>query len=100
MYRSTLKTTRSDIRSRVKDAQELFREAAATTGETAKNLREEGLELLDVAVSKAQDVQAAAIETSKEIAATTDEYVQENPWRAIAISAGIGLLVGLVISRK
>ena len=72
MYRSTLKTTRSDIRSRVKDAQELFREAAATTGETAKNLREEGLELLDVAVPKAQDVQAAAIETSKEIAATTD----------------------------
>jgi ElaB/YqjD/DUF883 family membrane-anchored ribosome-binding protein len=45
-------------------------------------------------------VQAAAIEAGKEIAATTDDYVQENPWRAIAISAGIGLLVGLVISRK
>ncbi len=100
MYRSNLKTTSKDIRSLVKDAQELFHEAAATTGETAENLREKGLELIDTAVSKAQDVQAAAIEISKEIVATTDEYVQENPWRAIAISAGIGLLVGLIISRK
>jgi len=99
MHRSTLRT-RSDLRSMVEDAQELFREAAATTGEKAEDLRDKGLELLDSAVSKAQDVQAAAIEAGKEIAATTDDYVQENPWRAIAISAGIGLLVGLAISRK
>ncbi|MEM4988475.1 DUF883 family protein [Collimonas sp. H4R21] len=99
MHRSTLRT-RSDLRSMVEDAQQLFREAAATTGEKAEDLRDKGLELLDSAVSKAQDVQAAAIEAGKEIAATTDDYVQENPWRAIAISAGIGLLVGLAISRK
>lgn len=99
MHRSTLRT-RSDIRSLVEDAQELFRAAAATTGEKAEDLRNKGLELLDSAVSKAQDVHAAAIEAGKEIAATTDDYVQENPWRAMAISAGIGLLVGLVISRK
>jgi len=99
MHRSTLRT-RSDIRSMVEDAQQLFREAAASTGEKAEDLRNKGLELLDSAVSKAQDVQAAAIEAGKEIAATTDDYVQENPWRAIAISAGIGLLVGLAISRK
>ncbi|SDX83985.1 Membrane-anchored ribosome-binding protein, inhibits growth in stationary phase, ElaB/YqjD/DUF883 family [Collimonas sp. OK242] len=99
MHRSTLRT-RSDLRSMVEDAQQLFREAAASTGEKAEDLRDKGLELLDSAVSKAQDVQAAAIEAGKEIAATTDDYVQENPWRAIAISAGIGLLVGLVISRK
>lgn len=99
MHRSTLRT-RSDIRSMVEDAQKLFREAAATTGEKAEDLRDKGLELLDSAVSKAQDVQAAAIEAGKEVAATADDYVQENPWRAMAISAGIGLLVGLVISRK
>ncbi|AMP07701.1 hypothetical protein CPter291_5189 [Collimonas pratensis] len=84
----------------VEDAQELFREAAATTGEKAEDLRQKGLELLDAAVSKAQDVQAAAIEAGKDIAATADDYVQENPWRAIAISAGVGLLLGLAISRK
>ncbi|MFC5473183.1 DUF883 family protein [Paraherbaspirillum soli] len=100
MYKSTLKTTRSDIRTLVRDAQELFREAAASTGQKAEDLRVRGLELLDSAVATAQDVQAVALETGKEIAASTDDYVQENPWRAVAISAGIGLLVGLVIARK
>jgi ElaB/YqjD/DUF883 family membrane-anchored ribosome-binding protein len=99
MHRSTLRT-RSDIRSLVEDAQELFREAATATGEKAEGLRQKGLELLDAATSKAQDVHAAAIEAGKDIAATTDDYVQENPWQAIAIAAGVGLLLGLAISRK
>ena len=56
--------------------------------------------LLDTALTKAQDVQAAALDTGKELAASADDYVQENPWRAVSISAGVGLLVGLIIGRK
>jgi ElaB/YqjD/DUF883 family membrane-anchored ribosome-binding protein len=100
MKATTLKTTRTDIRTLVKDAQELFREATTATGEKADELRSRGLQLLDSAVGKAQEVQAAALETSKELAAQTDDYVHENPWRAVAISAGIGLLIGVLISRK
>lgn len=77
MQKSSFKTTRGDIRSLVKDAQDLFHEAAANTGDTAELLRDKGLELLDLAVAKAQDVQTAALETGKEIAATTDDYVQK-----------------------
>ncbi|MDY7546009.1 DUF883 family protein [Glaciimonas sp. CA11.2] len=100
MYKSSFKTTRGDIRSLVKDAQDLFHEAAASTGDKAEVLRNKGLELLDTAVAKAQDVQTAALETGKEIAASTDDYVHENPWGAVVVSATIGLLLGLIISRK
>jgi ElaB/YqjD/DUF883 family membrane-anchored ribosome-binding protein len=99
MKASTLKTTRSDMKTLVKDAQELFREATSATGERADELRNRGLQLLDNAV-KAHEVQTAAIETGKELAEKTDDYVHENPWRAVAISAGVGVLVGLLISRK
>jgi ElaB/YqjD/DUF883 family membrane-anchored ribosome-binding protein len=34
------------------------------------------------------------------IARATNDYVNENPWRAIAIGAGIGLLLGIVVSRR
>ncbi len=95
-----LKTTRNDMKSLVRDAQELFHEAASATGEKADTLRSKGLALLDTALAKAQDVQAVAIDTGKELASTADDYVQENPWRAVAISAGLGLLIGLVIGRK
>lgn len=100
MKASTLKTTRTDMKALVRDAQELFREAANATGERADELRSRGLQLLDSAVVKAQEVQTAAIETGKEIAEKTDDYVHENPWRAVAISAGVGLLIGLLVSRK
>ena len=100
MHKSSFRTTRGDIRTLIKDAQDLFHEAAATTGEKAEVLRLKGSDLLDAAVSKAQNVQTAALETGKEIAASTDDYVHENPWGAVAVSATIGLLLGLIISRK
>lgn len=100
MKASTLKTTRSDMKTLVKDAQELFREATSATGERADELRTRGLQLLDSALVKAHEVQAAAIETGKEIAEKTDDYVHENPWRAVAIAGGVGVVLGLLISRK
>jgi len=100
MLESHLKTVRTDMKSLIRDAQELFREATSVSGVKAEELRSKGLSLLDSAMAKAQDAQAAAIETSKELAHEADDYVRENPWRAVAISAGVGLLVGLLISRK
>jgi len=100
MRKSSFRTTRGDIGTLVKDAQDLFHEAALSTGEKAEALRDKGLELLDAAVVTAQNVHTVAIETSKEFASTTDEYVHENPWAAVAVSATIGLLLGLIISRK
>lgn len=84
----------------VKDAQDLFREATLATGEKAEELREKGLVLLDAAMEKAQEVQAVAVQKGKEAVQTTDEFVHENPWKAVAISAGVGLLIGLLASRR
>jgi ElaB/YqjD/DUF883 family membrane-anchored ribosome-binding protein len=100
MLSSNLKTVRTDMKTLVKDAQELFREATNATGEKAEMLRNQGLTLLDTAITKAQDVQAAALETGKEMAETADTYVQENPWKAVGLSAGLGVLIGLLIARK
>lgn len=100
MTTQTLKTVRNDMKTLVNDAQELFREAAAATGDKADELRNKGLTMLEAAVASAQNAQAIAIEKGKEVAKRTDDYVHENPWRAVAISAGLGLLVGLVIGRS
>lgn len=100
MLSSNIKTVQSDMRTLVRDAQDLFREATTATGEKADALRARGLSLLDSAMAKAQDVQAAALETGKEMAETADNFVQENPWKAVAISAGVGLLLGVLIARK
>lgn len=100
MQPSNIKTVRNDMKTLVREAQELFREATATTGETAEELRNKGLMMLDAALEKAQEVQAVAMEKSKQAAETADEFVHENPWTAVAISAGIGLLAGVLLARS
>jgi ElaB/YqjD/DUF883 family membrane-anchored ribosome-binding protein len=100
MLSSNIKTVQSDMRTLVRDAQDLFREATTATGEKADALRARGLTMLDAALAKAQDVQAAALETGKEMAETADNFVQENPWKAVGIAAGVGLLVGVLIARR
>ena len=100
MLESNIKTVRSDMKTLVEDAQELFRQATTTSGVKAEELRARGMDLLDTAMAKAQDLQAAALDASKGLADSADSYVQENPWKVIAVSAGIGLLLGVLIARK
>lgn len=100
MREEKLNTVRHDVQTMLQEAQDLFVQAAAATGKKAEDLRVKGEQILDQAFSKAQSIQSYVVQTGKEIAASTDDYVQSNPWRAIAISTGIGLLVGLCVSRS
>ncbi len=100
MLANNVKTVRNDMKTLLRDAQELFREATAASGEKAEELRQKGIGLLEAAGAKAQELQAAAIESGKEAAKSTDEFVHEHPWKAVGIAAGVGLLVGLLIARK
>jgi ElaB/YqjD/DUF883 family membrane-anchored ribosome-binding protein len=90
----------TDVKGLVKDAQALLNAAAALTGKKADELRERGMELLDVAQGKAGKYQDQAVVKGKELARTADVYVKDNPWRTVAVAAGVGLLVGVVLGRK
>ncbi|MFC7515497.1 YqjD family protein [Herbaspirillum sp. GCM10030257] len=100
MLNSNIKTVRNDMRTLIKEAQDLFREATQSTGGKADELRAKGLSLLDTAMDRAQEVQSMAVEKSKVAAQSTDEFVQTNPWKAVGIAAGAGLVVGLLLSRR
>lgn len=100
MMQTNVKTARTDMKTLLKDAQDLFRQATSATGDKADMLRTQGANLIDSAMVKAQEVQAAALETGKEMADSADTYVQENPWKSVAISAGVGVLIGMLIARK
>jgi ElaB/YqjD/DUF883 family membrane-anchored ribosome-binding protein len=90
----------SDVKALVKDAQSLLTAAAALTGTKADDLRERGMQLLDTALGKAGKYQDQAKVKSKELAHTADVYVKDNPWRTVAVAAGVALLVGVALGRK
>ena len=37
---------------------------------------------------------------TKAAARATDDYVNDNPWRAVGIAAGVGLLLGVIFARR
>lgn len=99
MPSNKLKTVRNDVQSLLQQAQDLFAEAAGATGQKADELRASAQALLEQALNTAHDAQASVVDTGRQIVTTTDDYVQSNPWRAIAIGTGLGLLIGLAVGR-
>jgi ElaB/YqjD/DUF883 family membrane-anchored ribosome-binding protein len=49
---------------------------------------------------KARALVEATRRVSRRAAAATDEYVHDNPWTAIGISAALGLLVGVLLGQR
>jgi ElaB/YqjD/DUF883 family membrane-anchored ribosome-binding protein len=90
---------KSDVAQVIDHAEDLLKQAAASSGEQAAELQRRGMKLLRQAVEKAQDLQDAVVERSKAAAQATDDYVHDHPWRAIGLAAAIGLAIGLLINR-
>jgi len=70
--------------------------------QTAKRIQEQVDQVQEVyedgrrAVS---DLANAATEKSREALTATDEWVHRNPWLALGIVAGVGLLLGFLITQ-
>ena len=50
--------------------------------------------------ARLREMRTAALETGKAAAHVTDDYVHESPWLAIASAACVGVVIGLLISRR
>jgi len=90
----------SDMKIVVSDAEEILRATAGVAGEKMVDLREHIAERLHDAKMRLADAEAALVDKTKAAARATDDYVNENPWQAVGIAAGIGLLLGIIIGRR
>ncbi len=90
----------ADFKVVVADAEALVKATAHQGGEAIATLRTKAEESLAVAKAKMADAQDALVEKTKIAAKVTDEYVHENPWQAVGVAAGIGLVIGLLIGRR
>jgi len=79
----------NDLRAVIADAEELLR---ATAGEAGPKLQE--------VRARAEESLRAAREHLKGAGAELDSQVRANPWAAIGIAAAIGLVAGVILSRK
>ena len=89
-----------DFKIVVADAEELLKATASQAGEKVSAARERVQDSLHQAKVKLAEVEDVIVQQGKLAARATDAYVQENPWRAVGIAAGVGLIIGLLIGRR
>ncbi len=90
----------SDLRVVISDAEELLRMTADEAGESAADLRSRIQTRMNQAKVDLVQLQETAVAKAKAAGHATDEFVHENPWKSIGFAASVGLVVGLLISRR
>lgn len=89
-----------DLRLVVADAEELLRATANQAGEGAAVARSRIQESLQVVKERLAAAEDTVMERTREVAKDADQYVHDNPWQAIGISACVGAIVGMLIARR
>lgn len=90
----------SDLKSVIQDAEAWLTRGSQMTGDEFQAAKEKFERTLSTAREEFVRIEEAVVEKTKYAAKATDEYVHENPWKAITVGATAGLLVGLLISSR
>ena len=90
----------NDLRSLIGDAEELLRATTNQAGEKIAIARQKIEQSLIEGRKALADAEEMVVNRSKEAADAADDYVRENPWIAVGIAAGVGLLLGLLVRRN
>ena len=89
-----------DFNAVVNEGEQLLKSVVAEGGDKANALRAKMESNLKAAKDRLSHIEETAIETTKTAVRTTDNYVHENPWRAIGVAVGIGAVIGLLLNRR
>lgn len=90
----------AEFAAAMSDAQEMLQKAASETGDKARDLRSQVETKLLHARLRLQELEGDTLDRAKNAARVTDDYVHDHPWLSIAIAGVMGLLLGMLLSRR
>ncbi|MDR0528311.1 MAG: DUF883 family protein [Zoogloeaceae bacterium] len=90
----------ADLKAVVSDAEDILRSTADIAGEKVATLRARVEGRLKDARARLEDVEAVLIDKTKLCARATDDFVHEQPWKAVGIAAIVGTAIGVLIGRR
>jgi ElaB/YqjD/DUF883 family membrane-anchored ribosome-binding protein len=90
----------ADLRVVISDAENLLKLTAGELGEGAVGVRERLQARLARARDRLLSLQDTALDSARAAGHATDDYVHDHPWQSVALGAGLGLVVGLLIGHR
>jgi ElaB/YqjD/DUF883 family membrane-anchored ribosome-binding protein len=82
------------------DVEELLKRVSNVGDQEISRLRYRVESSINHAKAATREGARMAVESTRKAAKATDEYVHENPWKAIGVTAVLGVLVGALLRRK
>jgi ElaB/YqjD/DUF883 family membrane-anchored ribosome-binding protein len=55
---------------------------------------------MEAARRRLHDIEQSAIRRGEEALHSTEDYARRNPWQAMGIAAGVGLVIGVLLARR
>ena len=90
----------SELQKFFDDVEELLRRVSNVSDTDIARIRDKVESSIEHVKSATRDRLENAEDGTRRAAHATDEYVHENPWTAVGVSAAAGLLVGAILCRR
>jgi len=89
-----------EFRDFLADVEDLVKETTTLTGEDLNRARTKLNQRLAEAKKAAAKMGGEISQRAQQGASDANEYVHEQPWKVIGVSAVVGLLLGFVLARR
>lgn len=90
----------ADLKILMADVEDLVKATASQSGDKIAEVRGRIQQAAADLRPRLAQAEALLRDKAKVAAATTDDYVHDHPWTAIGVSAGVGLIIGLLVGRR
>jgi ElaB/YqjD/DUF883 family membrane-anchored ribosome-binding protein len=100
MSGATTRKLMDDLKAVVADAEALMTATASDASDRARDARKRATESVGHARARLDALEEELKERTAAAAHEADRYVHDNPWQMIAVAAGVGALVGLLLGRR
>jgi ElaB/YqjD/DUF883 family membrane-anchored ribosome-binding protein len=82
----------------VADIEDLIAKTTSLTGEDLARVKAQIGDRIASAKASLDEMGGAIVQRARKTAAATDTYVHEQPWKAVGVAAGVGVLLGVVLA--
>jgi len=97
-------TTSENLRAELQTLADTLEEVLNTSSEKSKTeidkLHNKAQSALKNTRARLDESGARIVQTTREAADRTDVYVRDNPWTSVGIGAAIGVVLGVLLSRR
>ena len=88
-----------DFKALMADAEALIKATASHADRAIATIRSKTLDTLSNAKENLSNLEGSIADKAKVVAEGADDFVHRNPWEAVGVAAGLGLLIGLLMRR-